>query len=201
MTFNPLKKKVKVYNNRQQIHLNKSDNYHDEIAFIYSPDEHQDIINDYEAIKSKLDEIKQSDDKKTDMIKDYQSRYQSSLDDVRHEMNQEYEDRINKLQDTINQLNKDVNDCHIIIKEHMNLIKEYEDKISGHNDEVNDYKSVIYDLSNKYNSLRIAIKGTSRLDVFLNRHKRLLNDYPEMTLSSDIKAIDIDSTAEDNKSS
>ena len=65
------------------------------------------------------------------------------------------------------------------------MIKDYEDKSSNHNKEINDHKAVIYDVSNKYNSLRIAIKGTSRLDVFLNRHKKLLDDYPEMTLSTD----------------
>ena len=78
MRFSPLKKKVKVYNNRQQIHLNKTDDYDDEYAWIYTTKEHQDLMSEMESLRMKIDEIKQSDDKKSDIIKDYQSRYQTS---------------------------------------------------------------------------------------------------------------------------
>ena len=57
-------------------------------------------------------------------------------------------------QEMIKQLQRD-------IKDYQEMIKDYEDKISKHNQEINDHKSVIYDISNKYNNLRIAIKGTS----------------------------------------
>ena len=185
MRFSPLKKKVKTYNNRQQIHLNKTDEYHDEYAWIYTTKEHQDLMNDIESLKLKLDEIKQSDNDKSEIIKDYQSRYQSSLDEVRQDIRQEYESEIRQLQDEIKSNQEMIRNLQQDIKEYQDMIKDYEDKSSNHNKEINDHKAVIYDVSNKYNSLRIAIKGTSRLDVFLNRHKKLLDDYPEMTLSTD----------------
>jgi len=198
MKFSPLKKKVKTYNNRQQIHLNKTDDYHDEYAWIYTTKEHQDLIDEMSSLRLKLDELRQSNEDKANIIKDYQSRYQTSLDDVRHEVHQEYNDEIDKLhqeikghQDMISQLQHDIKDYQV-------MIKDYEDKMSKHNDEVNDYKAVIYDLSNKYNMLRIDIKNTSKLDVLLNRHKALLNDYPEMKLSNNIKTIDVRPTDEDD---
>lgn len=200
MRFSPLIKKVKVYNNRQQIHLNKSDEYHDDEAVIYTPKEHQDIINDFNEIKLKLDEIKQSDSNKADIIKDYQTRYQSSLDEVRHDVYQEYDDKLSSLQQEIKSQQEMIRQLQHDIKDYQSLIKDYEDKSAEHNNEINDHKSVIYDISNKYNSLRIAIKGTSKIDVLLNRHKRLLNDYPEMKLSSNTKQIEIPSADDDSKS-
>ena len=185
MRFSPLKKKVKTYNNRQQIHLNKTDEYHDEYAWIYTTKEHQDLMSEMESLRMKIDEIKQSDDDKSEIIKDYQSRYQSSLDEVRQDIRQEYESEIRQLQDEIKSNQEMIRNLQQDIKEYQDMIKDYEDKSSNHNKEINDHKAVIYDVSNKYNSLRIAIKGTSRLDVFLNRHKKLLDDYPEMTLSTD----------------
>ncbi len=185
MRFSPLKKKVKTYNNRQQIHLNKSDEYHDEYAWIYTTKEQQDLMSEMESLRMKIDEIKQSDDDKSEIIKDYQSRYQSSLDEVRQDIRQEYESEIRQLQDEIKSNQEMIRNLQQDIKEYQDMIKDYEDKSSNHNKEINDHKAVIYDVSNKYNSLRIAIKGTSRLDVFLNRHKKLLDDYPEMTLSTD----------------
>lgn len=185
MKYNPLKKEVKTYNNRQQIHLNKSDGYDNEYAIIYTPEEHQDLMSDMKSLKLKIDEIKQSDDDKSEIIKDYQSRYQSSLDEVRQDIRQEYESEIRQLQDEIKSNQEMIRNLQQDIKEYQDMIKDYEDKSSNHNKEINDHKAVIYDVSNKYNSLRIAIKGTSRLDVFLNRHKKLLDDYPEMTLSTD----------------
>lgn len=85
-----------------------------------------------------------------------------------------------------------------MIKDYQAMIKDYEDRQSNHNKELDDHKAVIYDISTKYNNLRTAIKSVSVIDAILNRHKRLLDDYPEMTLSSDIKAIDIKSS--DDKS-
>ena len=135
MRFSPLKKKVKTYNNRQQIHLNKADEYQDDYAIIYTPKEHQDLIDEMNDLRLKIDEIKQSDDDKSEIIR--------------------LQDDIADNQEMIKQLQRD-------IKDYQGMIKDYEDKISKHNQELNDHKSVIYDISNKYNNLRIAIKGTSR---------------------------------------
>jgi len=209
MRFSPLKKKVKIYNNRQQIHLNKSDEYDDEYAWIYSPKEMNDLMSEMESLRIKIDDLKQSDNDKADIIKDYQSRYKESLDEVRHEVHQEYQDEINQLkseisqlkddhQDEVNKLNQEIKEHQVLIKDYQSMIKDYEDSQSNHKKEIDDHKAVIYDISTKYNNLRTAIMTTSRLDVFLNRHKRLLNDYPEMTLSSNYKVIDTKST--DDKS-
>lgn len=194
MRFSPLKKKVKTYNNRQQIHLNKADEYQDDYAIIYTPKEHQDLIDEMNDLRLKIDEIKQSDDDKSEIIKDYQSRYQTSLDEVKKDVHQEYKSEIKRLQDDITDNQEMIKQLQRDIKEYQEMIKDYEDKISKHNQEINDHKSVIYDISNKYNNLRIAIKGTSRIDALLNKHKGLLNQYPEMTLSSEDKSIIVPST-------
>lgn len=205
MRFSPLKKKVKTYNNRQQIHLNKSDEYNDEYAYIYSPDEVNDLMSEMESLRLKLDEIKQSDDDKANIIKDYQSRFKASLDEVRDEVHQEYQDEIHKLEDEISQLqgnhqdevhrlNQEIKEHQAMIKDYQSMIKDYEDRQSVHNKELDEHKAVIYDISTKYNNLRTAIKSVSFIDAILNRHKGILKDYPEMTLSSNTKAIDIKST-------
>ena len=202
MRFSPLKKKVKTYNNRQQIHLNKSDEYADEYAFIYSPDEVNDMMSEMESLRNKIDEIRQSDNDKTDIIKDYQSRFKESLDEVRHEVHQEYEDEIHKLKDEINQLqanhqdevhrlNQEIKEHQAMIKDYQSMIKDYEDRQSVHNKELDDHKAVIYDISTKYNNLRTAIKSVSYIDAILNRHKGILKDYPEMIMSSNTKVIDM----------
>ena len=209
MRFSPLKKKVKIYNNRQQIHLNKSDEYDDEYAFIYSPEDVRTMDDEMSSLRQKLDEIRQSDEDKSEIIKDYQSRFRESLDEVKHEVHQEYQDEIHQLkseisqlkdnhQDEVNKLNQEIKEHQVLIKDYQSMIKDYEDRQSNHKKEIDDHKAVIYDISTKYNNLRTAIMTTSRLDVFLNRHKRLLNDYPEMTLSSNYKVIDTEST--DDKS-
>ena len=205
MRFSPLKKKVKTYNNRQQIHLNKSDDYHDEYAYIYSPKDVQAIEDEMSSLRIKLDEIRQSDDDKSEIIKDYQSRFKESLNEVRHEVHQEYEDEISQLKDEINQLkhdhqdevhqlNQEIKEHQAMIKDYQSLIKDYEDSQSNHKKEIDDHKAVIYDISTKYNNLRIAIKSVSYIDAILNRHKGILKDYPEMTLSSNHRTIEIPSS-------
>ena len=158
---------------------------------VYTLKEHQDMIDEIASLRQQIDEIKQSDDDKANIIKDYQTRYKTSLDEVRHEIHQEYKAEVNRL-------NQEIKDNQSMIKEYQSMIKDYEDRQSDHNKELDDYKAVIYDLSTKYNNLRIAIQTTSRLDVFFNKHKKILKEYPEITMSSNTKVIDTKSA--DDKS-
>ena len=45
--------------------------------------------------------------------------------------------------------------------------------------------------------LRLAVNNKSRLDVLFNRHKYLLNQYPEYHIESDDKSIMIESSDDD----
>lgn len=187
MKSNPLRKEVKIYNNRQQIHLNKSDDYHDDVVFIFSPDELQELSSEMESLRTELHNLKLSDDEKSNKIKGYELKQQLFKDEVSKEINQEYKSEIDNLKAEVSKQQQ-------LIKEYQSDVKAYEDAVKEHADEVNDLKDIIHDIATSYNNLRIAIKGTSRLDVLLNRHKGLLNDYPEMMLSSkDITDININS--------
>ena len=173
MRFSPLKKKVKIYNNRQQIHLNKSDDYSDEYAYIRSPDDEQKLMNDINDLRNKNTALLNDNESKDTLINQLKDNQDAAINDFKTAFINDHQDRID---------------------EYQSKIDDYQSKIKSKDDEINDLKAALSDVSTKYNMLRLAIAGTSRWTVLFNGHTNLLNQYPEHHLEYDNKSIMIEST-------
>ena len=66
------------------------------------------------------------------------------------------------------------------------LMKENEKK----QNQINKLSASLSNLTNRYNNLRNAINNISWTDAILNRHKKILNNYSEITYTESIEAID-----------
>lgn len=178
MRFSPLKKKVKTYNNRQQIHLNKTDGYDDDFAWIYSTKEQQDMIDHIKELEINNAALVSDNESKDAIINELKDNQDAAINDFKTIFIQEHQDRIDDYQSKID---------------------KYQSDIKSKDDEIMSLKAALIDVSGKYNMLRLAVNNTSRLDVLFNRHKDLLNQYPEYHIETDDKSIMIESSDDDNE--
>lgn len=163
-----IEKPIKIYNNRQQIHLNKADDYHDDTAVIYTPDEHRNIGLKIQQLEIDIKKLNKTLTSKEHQIKELTDNQDAAIKEYQQSLKDDYYSKID---------------------EYQSKIDDYHSKIESKDAVINDLKAALIDISSKYNMLRLAIADTSRLSVLFNGHKDILNRYPEHHIEYDDKSI------------
>lgn len=177
MTFKePLIKTIKIYNNRQQIHLTKADDFKFDTAVILDTDNYESIMTYIKKLEDDNDILRADNESKDAEISALTNNQDTAIKDIKDQLIKEHQDKIDDYQKRID---------------------DYQADKESHINQINDLKGMLIDVSSKYNMLRLAIAGTSRLKALFIGHKDLLSQYPEHHLEYDDESIMIEPVPDD----